>query len=763
MTKHIKKVSGLSRREVLVGSAAGAGLVIGYSVLPNAVDSASKAIAAGNWDHQQFLSMDADGKATVHVTKCEIGQHVGTALAQAVAEELEIDWNDVRVNYPESHAKWGLHITGGSWSVNWTFDRNSRIGASARIALIEAGSKMMKAMPANCYAKNSRVYTADGSKSVSYKEILSSNTIDRTFSEEEMKSIKLKSFGEYSIVGQSKQPLDLPAKLDGSAKYGIDVFVPNMVYAIPIQNPTRYGAIPKAVDESAAKKIDGYVGAYVNKEGFTRVNTGYVVAIGETYWAAEKAAKALKIDWDLGENKNISSDDIRDESIRLQKDPNAGFLWVLEGDTDKGMKNAANKHTAVYETAIAYHGCLEPMNGVAYEKDGIMHIHSGHQSFTFAVGNTAAALGVEQDKIVCHQYYAGGGFGRRTEPDLHVLVAQTCKHVGRPVKLIFSREQDMMFDFHRSPTYQVIEGGEEFGRMTAMNHDVVAGWSTKRAAPGFMPDSVDKKGKVDQFSTNGSDHWYDIPNHKVRSINNELSDRALPVGFLRAVAPSWTFWAVESYLDEMAKKAGRDPLAFRLDHLTAAGKNAGTPPNSVGGAHRLRNALLVAAGRAGYGVKPLGKNEGMGMACVSSQERGSPTWTACVAEVKVDPNSGEVEVKKITVSMDVGTAVNPDGVRKQIEGSALYGISLALYENLTMKNGSIEQGNFDTWTPMRLNQVPEIETVLIQNGHYPAGTGEPATTVVAPAIANAIDNSVGARVRSLPITPEKIKSAMREA
>ena len=273
MTKHIKKVSGLSRREVLVGSAAGAGLVIGYSVLPNAVDSASKAIAAGNWDHQQFLSMDADGKATVHVTKCEIGQHVGTALAQAVAEELEIDWNDVRVNYPESHAKWGLHITGGSWSVNWTFDRNSRIGASARIALIEAGSKMMKAMPANCYAKNSRVYTADGSKSVSYKEILSSNTIDRTFSEEEMKSIKLKSFGEYTIVGQSKQPLDLPAKLDGSAKYGIDVFVPNMVYAIPIQNPTRYGAIPKAVDESAAKKIDGYVGAYVNKEGFTRVNT----------------------------------------------------------------------------------------------------------------------------------------------------------------------------------------------------------------------------------------------------------------------------------------------------------------------------------------------------------------------------------------------------------------------------------------------------------------------------------------------------------
>jgi isoquinoline 1-oxidoreductase len=762
MTKHIKKVAGISRREVLVGSAAGAGLVIGYSVLPNAVDSASKAIAAGNWDHQQYLTMDTDGKAHVYITKCEIGQHVGTALAQAVAEELEINWDDVNVIYPDSHAKWGLMITGGSWSVNWTFDRNSRIGASARIALVEAGAKMMNASVNDCYAKNSTVYSNDGG-SVTYKDILSKNTIDRTFSEEEMKAIKLKSFGEYDVVGKSKVPFDLPSKLDGSAKYGIDVFVPNMVYGIPLINPTRYGAIPKNVDESEAKKIDGYVGAYVNKEGFTRVNTGYVVALGETYWAAEKAAKALKVEWDLGPNKNISSKDIRDESIKLQKDPSSGFLWVLEGDTDKAMKTVSNKHTAVYETSIAYHGTLEPMNCTAYEKDGIMHLHGGHQSFTFAVGNTAAALGIEADKIVCHQYYAGGGFGRRTEPDNHVLAAQTTKFIGRPVKLMYSREQDMMFDFHRTPTYQVIEGGEEFGKLTAMKHDVVAGWSTRRAAPGFMPDSVDKKGKVDQFSTNGSDHWYDMPNHQVRSIPNDLSDKALPVGFLRAVAPAWTFWAVESYMDEMAKKAGRDPLAFRLDHLTAQGKNAGTPPNTVGGAHRLRNALLVAAGRAGYGVKPLGKNVGMGMAAVSSQERGSPTWTACVAEVEVNPESGDVIVKKVTISMDVGTAVNPEGVKKQIEGSALYGISLAMYEELTMKNGSIEQANFDTWTPMRLDQTPEIETVLIQNGHYPAGTGEPATTVVAPAIANAIDNAVGARVRSLPITPEKIKSAMREA
>ena len=685
----------ITRRELLVGSTAGAGLIIGYAILPNQTNNASKAIAAGSWDHQQYLSMDYNGIATVHITKTELGQHVGTALAQAVAEELEVDWNDVRVDYPDSDPKWGLMLTGGSWSVNWTFDRNSRIGASARIALVEAGAKLLNAKPSDCYAKNSLVVSKNG-KTISYKNILSKTTIDRTFSEEEMKSIKLKSFGEYNIVGKSKLPFDIPSKLNGSAKYGIDVFVPNMVYGIIVENPTRFGAVPIAVDEKEAKKIDGYVGVYVEKEGFVKINTGYVVALGETYWAADKAAKSLKVEWDLGENKNVSSQNIREESINLQKDPSKGFIWVLEGEPDKTIKKANNKHVAIYETSIAYHGCMEPMNCVAFEKDGIWHLHGGNQWFSMAVPSVAGALGIEPEKVVCHQYYAGTGFGRRTEPDNFILAAQTSKYINRPVKLIYSREVDLKFDFHRTPTYQMIEGGEKSGKLTTMNHDVVAGWSTKRAAPGFMAESVDKKGKIDQFSTNGSDHWYDIPNHKVRSVNNELSDKALPVGFLRSVAPAWTFWAVESFMDEMAQKSGLDPLSFRLAHLNATGKNAGAPPNTIGGSHRLRNALLVAAGKAGYGVKPLGENIGMGLACVTSQERGSPTWTACVAEVHVDPKTAEVSILNMTIAMDVGTAVNPDGVRKQIEGSALYGISIALYEELTMSKGSIDQANFDT-------------------------------------------------------------------
>ncbi len=765
MTDHVKNMDGITRREMLVGTAAvGTGLVVGYSVLPNAVGSAREAIAAGSYNPSLFLTMEPNGIATVHITKTELGQHVGTALAQAVAEELEIDWNDVRIDYPDSHEKWGLMITGGSWSVNWTFDRNSRIGASARIALVEAGAKMLGVPASECSAKNSVVSHAGSNSSMSYSDILSRTTIDRTFTEEETKAIQLKKFGEYSLVGTSVPALDIPEKVNGTARYGIDVFVPNMVYGRIVPWPTRFGAVPKKVDDSAAKTIDGYVGVYVAREDKTAVNTSYVIALGETYWAAEKAAAAMKVDWDKGPNQKVSSDSILKHARDAQKDPSSGFTWVLEGDVDGGMKNAATTHKAEYTTALAYHGLMEPMNCVAMEKDGVWHLFTACQWAGRCTGMTATALGVEPANVVHHQQYAGTGFGRRLEPDAMIPAALAAQHIGRPVKLIFTRELDMQFDFHRSVTHQVCEGGVNAGgQMDTMKHDVCSGWATERMAPGFLAESVDKKGKIDQFSTNGSDHWYNIPNHYVRSISNDLADSATPAGQLRSVAPAWTFWAVESFIDEMARKVGKDPLDFRLDHLAAVGKNVGEPPNTVGGANRLRNALLVATGRAGYGVKPLGDNVGMGISCVSSQERGSPTWTACVAEVHVDPKTGEVTPQKVTIAMDIGTAVNPDGALAQIEGSTLYGLSIALYDDITMKNGSIEQTNFDTWMPMRINQAPELDVVIIQNGHYPAGTGEPAVTVIGPAVANAVHSASGARVRSLPITPEKVKAAMRES
>jgi isoquinoline 1-oxidoreductase subunit beta len=322
--------------------------------------------------------------------------------------------------------------------------------------------------------------------------------------------------------------------------------------------------------------------------------------------------------------------------------------------------------------------------------------------------------------------------------------------------VIYSREDDMTMDFSRPLTFQKIKAGlDGDGKLVAMNHDVVSAWPTKRwGIPDFLSPSVDKKDeRLDAFTVNGADFFYSVPNHNVRAILNEMAHSATPSGQLRSVAPGWTFWAVESMVDEIAHAAGKDPAQYRISMLDGAGANAG-------GAQRLRNTLLAAMGLAGYGSLQLPKGEGMGVACVSSQERATASWTACVAHVAVAP-SGEVKVKKLTVATDVGTQVNPDNIRAQVEGAALWGVSLALYEKATLKDGGIEQTNFDTYTPLRMSQLPEVAISIIANGEKATGVGEPAVTVVAPALANAIFNACGARIRSLPITAEAVKAAMK--
>lgn len=755
---------GFSRRDFLVGSAAaGAGLVMGFSVLPKLAGTARDALAAGNFEPSLFVTMEPSGVTTVHITKAEMGQHVGTALAQSVAEELEVDWADVRIDYPESHEKWGLMITGGSWSVNWTFDSLSRAGASGRIALVEAGAEMLGVPAGECMAANSTVAHGPSGRSVTYADIVSGGNISRTFTEDELKALPLKRFGEYNIVGRSVPALDIPAKTDGSARFGIDVFVPDMVYGKLVTPPTRYGAMPTAVDDSAAQGIDGYVKTLVVEDP-TGVQKGYAIAIGETYWAADAAAAAVDVTWDAGPNAGVSTATILGRAKDLVADESAGFAWVLEGDVAAGMAEAAETHEAEYVTNITYHGVMEPMNCVAMMQDGVMHCFTGNQWQNRCAAMTAEAIGVDPANVVIHQQYLGGGFGRRLEPDAMIPAALAAVDVGRPVKLVYSREYDLKYDFHRSLTLQRVRGGvDSGGRYTAIDHAVCSGWATKRQAPGFLAESVDKKGRIDPFSMNGSDFWYTVPNHSVRAIENDVAQAATPPGQLRSVAPSWTMWANECFMDEMAKKIGKDPVRMRVDMLDATGKNAGTPPNSVGGAFRLRNILETAAGKAGWGVKPMPENTGMGIAAVTAQERGSPTWTCAVAEVHVDPESHTPTVKKLTIAMDVGTAVNPDGCKAQIEGSAMWGVSHALLEKATMANGQIEQDNFDTYLVARMENVPEIDVTLVQNGHYPAGTGEPVVTVVPAAIANAIEAASGARVREMPITPDSIKSALADA
>jgi isoquinoline 1-oxidoreductase subunit beta len=772
MTKH-QKIDGLpriDRRTFIVGTAA-AGLVIGYAG-PRIAESLA---AAGNSEITQWVAISPDGKVWVTVGKADMGQHIASTMAQLVAEELESSWKDMNIVLASNDPKYndpilGAAVTGGSWSTGMNFDAMCRAGAAGRMTLIKAAAEMLGVPENELIAKDSRVLHAKSKRSLTFAEIVKSGKANKAWSPDELKAIKLKTADKYTKIGHSLPQLDIPSKTNGTAKYGIDAFVPDMLYGKLALPPVRYGATVKSVDDSEAKKIPGFVKA-VTVEDKTATTSGWVVAVATSYEAAKKAAAALKIDWDKGQYANVSDQSIIDESRRLQKEGKEGFLFVKDGDSAAAMEKAAKVIDVEYLTSLNIHAPLEPMNALALQKDGVWHVYTGNQFFTRTTIIGSVVAGTDPKNIAMHQHYLGGGFGRRLESDMVVPAIAASKAVGKPVKLIYAREDDMQMDFTRPLTYQKVKVGlDASGKPVAMEHDVIGAWPTARwGIPAFLTPAVDRErkgdtveGLHDSFTVNGADYWYSIPNHTVRNYENKLAQGATPSGQLRSVAPAWTFWAVESMMDEIAHASKEDPVDMRLRLLDGAGANAGgDKPQNVGGAKRLANALRAAVGRSGYGAIKLGPNEGMGVACVSSQERSSPTWTACVAHVVVDPKSGEVTLKKVTVAMDVGTIVNPDGVRAQIEGSVFWGASIALLEKATMKDGGIEQRNFDGYTPMRMSQIPEIDVSIIGNGEPAVGCGEPAVTVIAPAVANAIFNAVGARVRSLPITAEAVKAAMK--
>ena len=763
MNSHVKitevQPADLSRRSFLVGTAA-TGLVLGYSAISGA-DSALAA-APSNFEPSVWYSIAPDGIVTVTCGKADMGQHVASTMAQIVCEELGANWKDMRVLLATNDPKFndpvlGAQITGGSWSTMMNFDAMSRAGAAGRIALMEAAGAIMGLPPYfkdEMVVRDSVVAHPKSKKQVTFAEIVKSGKATKTFTPDELKAIKLKTSDQYTLIGVSVPQLDIPDKTRGAAKYGIDTMLPGMVYGKIVTPPVRYGATVKTVDESEAKKVPGFIKT-ITLDDKTGTTTGWVVAVANTYANARKAADALKITYDGGPNAKLSSESLLTEAKRLQALDDSGQFFVKDGDTKAALASAAKVMEAEYTTNINIHCPMEPMNATAEFKGDILHVYSGNQFPTRSGAIAAGAAGIDPKFVVLHQTWLGGGFGRRLDADMMVPAVQAAKAVGKPVKVIFSRENDMTMDFSRPLTYQKVKAGlDSDGRLIALDHDVVSAWPTKRwGIPDFLSPSVDKKGPLDAFTVNGADFFYTVPNHNVRAILNEMAHNATPSGQLRSVAPGWTFWAVESMIDELAHSVGKDPAQYRIDMLDGRGANAG-------GAQRLRNTLLAAMGLAGYGTKQLPKGEGMGVACVSSQERATASWTACVAHVAVAP-SGEVKVKKLTVATDVGTQVNPDGIQAQVSGAALWGLSLALYEKATLKDGGIEQTNFDTYRPLRMSQMPEVAVNVIANGERATGVGEPAVTVVAPAIGNAIFNAVGARVRSLPITAEAVKAAMK--
>jgi len=567
-----------------------------------------------------------------------------------------------------------------------------------------------------------------------------------------MAKLPLKPVKKLKLVGKKSQALDIPAKTNGTAQYGIDVELAGMVYARPIIPPTRYGSKVTKVNDRAAKNIKGYLGYEVLTDPSDTLQ-GWVVVLAESYPVAMKAVPAIQVSYDKGPTAAVSEADIQQEGTRLVDDKSQGYLFVDDGDVSRANTKAKTSISATYKTASAIHFQLEPLNATVEFIDGVCHVHTGNQWQSLTLPAVAKALALPAENVVMHQYYLGGGFGRRLFGDYAIPAALVAKKIGKPVKLIFTREDDSLFSQPRSPSVQRFDASfDGNNKLLTVEHALSAGWPTLSMAPGFMPDSVDKKGKIDPFSSSGSDHWYSFDNQQVRVINNDLAQRTFLPGWLRSVGAGWIGWGVESFIDELALAHHQDPLEYRLGLLDGKGKNAK-------GAQRLAQTLNVAKKRANW-QRGLGKDEGMGVAVCGGQERSMPTWVTCVAKVHVNRASGEVNLKKLTLVVDCGLVVHPDGALAQLEGSALWGASLALHESNALQDGKISKMNLNTYTPLRMNNLPELDIHFIESTEQPVGLGEPGVIGVGPAIANAIFDAVGVRVRDLPITAAQVKQQL---
>lgn len=748
----------LSRRGFLIG-AAGTGFVMAFAraavFLP---EQAQQVVAEGGYDPDLWFHLAPDGTVTVNVIRAEMGQHVGTALARILADELEADWSKVQVKHVDSDPKWGLMVTGGSWSVWQSFPQLSQAGAAGRIALIEEASKLLHVPVTQLSARNSVV--SGGGRSIGYAEIVQRGDLRRSWSAEELKALPVKSPDERRLVGLETQALDIPGKTDGKGVYGIDARIEGMVHAAPVVPPTRNGSKVVSVDESAAKQLKGYQGHLVLDDPSGTV-PGWVLALADSTWAAFQAAALLKVQWASDDTARVSEKDLQAHAAGLIDDAKAGAR-VVEGPVEDAFAKAARTVQADYTTASVLHFQLEPLNATALLKDGVWEIHTGNQWQSLILPTLAKALGVGEDKVVLRTYLLGGGFGRRLNGDYAVPAALAAKALGKPVKLTFARPDDARFDSFRSPSLQRLRMGfDAQGKVLAMQHDACAGWPTQVMAPALMPKA--KNGVAyDPFAISGADHWYTVGAHRVRAISNDLANRAFRPGWLRSVGPGWTNWALESFMDEAAHALGKDPLQFRLELLDGAGDNAGSAPNAVGGANRQAGVLRRLADLCGWG-QALPADTALGLATSFGQERDMPTWVACAARVRVDRANGEVKVEKLWVVTDCGTVVHPDGALAQTEGACLWGLSMALYEGTTFEGGQVRDHNLNAYTPLRMADVPELQIEFIASTQAAVGLGEPATTVVAPAIGNAIFRAVGARVRHLPITPAQVLAALPAA
>ena len=712
--------NGLSRRRLLqVGAAAGGGLMLSLS-LPFPSHRAEAAVA-DEFAPNAFIRIGSDGRIILIMPYVEMGQGTYTSIPMLIAEELDVNLKQVRLEHAPPNEKLyanpllGVQATGNSNAIRGAWKPLRETGATARIMLVAAAAKRWDVDPKSCRAQDGEVAHVPTGRRLKYGELAAEAAKMPVPA-----GVTLKAPEDFKLIGTPAKRLDAPAKVNGTAVFGIDVHPPGVKVATLVQSPV-FGGRVKNLDDTAAKAVKGV-------RQIVRLDDAISV-VADHMGAAKKGLAALNIEWDDGPHAKLTTADVARELE--QATLGSGAVAQNIGDADKALASVTTKIEAIYQAPFLAHATMEPMNCTVHFRKDACEIWIGSQAVARVQAMAAKAAGLPPEKVIVHNHLIGGGFGRRLEADCAVRAVEIAKQVDGPVKVVWTREEDIQHGMYRPYWFDRLSAGlDEQGRPVVWKNrfagsSVIARW----LPPGF-------KDGLDPDSTEGAiDLVYDLPNFRVEYVR--LEPPGIPTAFWRSVGPSHNVFVTESFIDEMAAAAKQDAVAYRRALLDKS--------------PRAKAVLDLAAEKAGWGqALPKGSGRGVSLQFVFG------SYLAQVAEVEVS-KEGTVRVRRVVCAVDCGTVVNPDTVQAQIQSGIIFGATAALYGEITLKNGRVEQTNFDTYQMLRMNQAPAIEVHIVKSAEPPGGLGESGTSAIVPAIANAIFAATGKRLRKMPVDPSVLK------
>jgi isoquinoline 1-oxidoreductase subunit beta len=725
----------LNRRDFLkTGAAGGAALVIGLhlpaSAYASAADQEKKPVNPFN----AWVRITPDNRVTLILGKSEMGQGAMTALPMILAEELYLDWKQVTVEQAPTNPAIYDHGTGGSGSVAGSWLPLRQAGAAAREMLVTAAAQHWNVNRNTCKPENGGVLHGARKQFLTYGELVEAAA---KLPIPDFEKVPLKNSTEFTIVGHDRKRFEGLAKANGTAKFGIDSRMPGMEYAVIARCPVFGGKVAK-FDAAKAKEVPGVRDVIsIEAVGPGAFTAGGVVVLADNSWAAMQGRKALEITWDEGANAGENSEALRSHFIENASKP--GKIVRNEGDADSALGSASKKVEAVYELPFAAHACMEPMNCTVHIRPDGAEAWVPTQAPQWAQDIIAKVSGLPPEKVNVHTTLMGGGFGRRYQADFVMEAAQVAKATGKPVMVLWTREDDMQHDFYRPASYHRLSGLiDPQGKLTAWKH-----FQSSTSIAAMWEKDGNEKPEASEFAT-AAFIPYETPNFRVEYA---LAHSGVPRAWWRSVEHSSSGFVVESFVDELAAAAAADPLAFRLRLIGSDRKIPDfTNPkeNKPLDTARLKGVLQLAAEKAGWS-KPLPKGVGRGIAAYYSFE----SYTAAVIEASVE--NGVVKPQRVVYAVDCGRAVNPAGVVAQVESAAIYALSAVMKDAITIDHGRVQQANFNDYDMPRMSEVPHIEVHVTTSKEDPTGIGEPGLPVVAPALCNAVFAATGKRLRRLPI------------